>query len=321
MSAAHAWTNGGIASVGAVTWVDGTRGITGTVSAENSLVGSTENDSVGSNDITALNNGNYVVASSSWNNGSIVDAGAVTWMNGSGAITGTVSVTNSLVGSSTSDFIGDNVVVLTNGNYVVQSYNWNNGSATDAGAVTWGNGTSGITGTVSITNSLVGFSTDDEVGFIVQTLSNSNYVVLSTSRWGSGRLIDVGVATWVDGSTGLSATGNGPLTPQNSILGQDAKSGIAYRVIDDIANGSFILRLASDDGGRVISAFPPGHISYARGAAHDFSIAPAAVATSLTSGAAVALQASSDLTISDTLSISNQLARVARSRFKPGAAC
>ena len=45
----------------------------------------------------------------------------------------------------------DGVIALTNGNYVVISSDWNN-----QGAVTWGNGTSGITGLVSISNSLVG---------------------------------------------------------------------------------------------------------------------------------------------------------------------
>ena len=45
---------------------------------------------------------------------------------------------------------------LSNGNYVVSSQDWDNGAILNAGAVTWGDGTSGITGTVTVTNSLVG---------------------------------------------------------------------------------------------------------------------------------------------------------------------
>ncbi len=41
------------------------------------------------------------------------------------------------------------VTALSNGNYVVRSPYWDNGAATDAGAVTWGSGTTGCTGAVS----------------------------------------------------------------------------------------------------------------------------------------------------------------------------
>src|SRR5947207_104111 len=52
---------------GAATWGSGSGGVSGPVSAANSLVGSTANDQVGSGGVTALSNGNYVVSSSSWN--------------------------------------------------------------------------------------------------------------------------------------------------------------------------------------------------------------------------------------------------------------
>ena len=51
--------------MGAATWGSGTAGVSGAVSAANSLVGSTASDFVGSG-VTALSNGNYVVASSSF---------------------------------------------------------------------------------------------------------------------------------------------------------------------------------------------------------------------------------------------------------------
>src|SRR5262249_61524161 len=55
------WHNGAVASAGAVTFGDGTTGISGVVSAANSLVGSTANDNVGSNGVTVLANAHYVV--------------------------------------------------------------------------------------------------------------------------------------------------------------------------------------------------------------------------------------------------------------------
>ena len=54
----------------------------GVVTVANSLVGSTANDQVGSLGVTALNNGNYVVRSPNWDNGTVVNAGAVTWGSG-----------------------------------------------------------------------------------------------------------------------------------------------------------------------------------------------------------------------------------------------
>ena len=53
---------------------------------------------------------------------------------------------------------------MTNGNYLVRSSLWDNGSATDAGAVTFGNGETGVTGVVSAANSLVGSTAGDSVG-------------------------------------------------------------------------------------------------------------------------------------------------------------
>ena len=57
-----------------------------------------------------------------------VDAGAATWVSGTGPVTGVVTATNSLVGSSDDDHVGTGIIALTNGNYVVRSWCWNNGS-------------------------------------------------------------------------------------------------------------------------------------------------------------------------------------------------
>ncbi len=94
------WDNGAVTNAGAVTWGDGTTGTAGAVSSTNSLVGSTASDAVGTA-ITALNNGNYVVKSSNWDNGALNGAGAVSFGNGSVGVTGVISSCNSVRGAVT----------------------------------------------------------------------------------------------------------------------------------------------------------------------------------------------------------------------------
>src|SRR5205823_3312766 len=89
---------------GAATWGDGHTGVSGTISALNSLVGNSPEDFVGlTPSMASLSNGNYVVGSSNWNG----QRGAVTWGNGSTGVIGTVSVANSLVGSNPGDSVGE----------------------------------------------------------------------------------------------------------------------------------------------------------------------------------------------------------------------
>jgi hypothetical protein len=140
---------------GAVTFGNGALGVSGPVSPANSLVGTTPGDGVG--DLYRLDNGNYVVVSYSWND----NRGAVTWGSGTTGISGPVSASNSLVGTTPLDRIGSvGVVALANGNYLVVSATWND----HRGAVTWGNGTTGQTldGSNAVTpeNSLLGMSPD-----------------------------------------------------------------------------------------------------------------------------------------------------------------
>ena len=161
----------GYGSLGAATWGNGSTGISGTVSAANSLIGSNPGDHVGFSlnipgyvGVTPLSNGNYVILSPYWNG----NRGAATWGNGSTGVSGTVSDANSLVGSNPGDLsysnpgdqVGDSVTPLSNGNYVVKSPNWNGG----LGAATWGNGSTGTSGIVSAANSLVGSNPGDGVG-------------------------------------------------------------------------------------------------------------------------------------------------------------
>jgi len=142
------WDNGMITNAGAVTWGDGSTGVGGVVSQANSLVGGTAVDQVGNHGVTALTNGNYVISSPDWDYSGIVDAGAVTWGDGTSGVVGEVSPANSLVGSTAGDKVGW-VMELVNGNYIVGSTTWDNAGVVDAGAVTWGDGTTGVVGAVS----------------------------------------------------------------------------------------------------------------------------------------------------------------------------
>jgi hypothetical protein len=232
------WDHGGAADAGAVTWGDGTSGISGEISAANSLVGSSAGDRVGFNTsgVVELSTGHYVVKSWGWDSGTATDAGAVTWGDGTSGITGEVSVANSLVGSTAADEVGD-VIALSNGNYVVISLSWDDGWAMDAGAVTWGSGTTGITGVVSSTNSLVGTLAADVVGEGgVVELSDGNYVV-SSPRWDNGGTTNAGAVTIGQSTTGIK----GPITSINSVRGTTADGGEAMVFDYDYVNSQLVV--------------------------------------------------------------------------------
>ena len=234
------WDNGAVVDAGAVTWGSGVTGVSGVVGPSNSLVGSTGGDEVGTGDVTALTNGNYVVSSWRWDNGAAMSAGAVTWGSGTTGVVGVVSASNSLVGSATGDRVGDSnfdvssVTALSNGNYVVTSPHWDNGVLTDAGAVTWGNGAVGVSGVVSPANSLVGSKANDQIGIGqrsgggdgyngVTRLTNGNYVVVSP-YWDNGAVVDAGAVTWGNGTTGVK----GVVGPGNSLVGSKANDRVGY---------------------------------------------------------------------------------------------
>jgi hypothetical protein len=241
------WDNGGVVNAGAATWGNGSTGITGTVSISNSLIGSSALDQVGTS-IIALPNGNYIARSPNWDNGGVVNAGAATWGNGSTGITGTVSISNSLIGSTENDGVGiAGIIALTNSNYVVLSPNWDNGGIADVGAATWGNGSTGLTGTVSVSNSLVGSIENDQVGvFGSIALTNGNYVVASPF-WNNGDVSSAGAATWCNGSTGFVGT----VSISNSLVGSTENDLVTYfggsSGITALANGDYVVASASWD--------------------------------------------------------------------------
>jgi len=235
---------------GAITWGNGQTGITGEISAANSMVGTDFDDRLGFGGVVPLPNGNYVVNSPYWDNSGIQNAGASTWCDGSGPIFGTVTPSNSLVGTKPFDQVGwGGAIALSNGNYVVRSDLWDNGTTTEAGAVTFGNGSVGVMGAVSQLNSLVGSNLQDRVGNAgIKALPNGNYVV------GSIAWQNKGAVTFGNGTAGVF----GIVTSGNSVVGStnDDRVGTfgnnnSVRVYSD---SSFAFLSANWDNGPVTDA-------------------------------------------------------------------
>jgi hypothetical protein len=256
-------------NLGAVTLGNGASGTTGTISALNSLVGTTRDDRVGIGGVTDLTNGNFVVSSPAWDNGAMRDVGAVTFVNGMRGFSGAIAVSNSLVGSTSEDGVGA-ITVLPNGNYLVGSIAWDNGAIVQAGAVTFGSGTSGVTGTVSTSNSLVGSTNNDFVGgggyiYIfgmpgmpistkgITALSNGNYVV-SSSSWGNL----LGAVTLGSGASGITGT----ISPSNSLVGSATTERVGNGGVTALPNGDYVVLSTESDNGAIINA---GAVSYLSG--------------------------------------------------------
>lgn len=229
---------------GAVTLCNGTTGLTGEVSATNSLVGTTSGDRVGKDNAVALPNGNYVARSTDWNN----NRGAATFANGVTGVVGEITAANSLVGGNANDRVGVGVTPLTNGNFVVVSPNWTG----SFGAVTWGDGTIGVIGTVSAANSLVGSSLSDGLNSVT-VLANGNYVVRCPSCNNS-----LGAVTWGNGMSGVSGT----ISAANSLVGSTSNDTIGNNGVTAFANSNYVVRSSLWDNGIIVDA---GAVTLGRG--------------------------------------------------------
>ena len=201
---------------GAATWMDAASGklsdgsFAGVIGPGNSLVGTAQNDGVGSY-VQTLGQ-NYVVFSS------LNSVGALTWMNGDTGLThdasGLISPTNSLLGLALGDYVGSSSSYpLNNGNMVFVNSYWGGGK----GAATWMKGATGqladgsYGGWVSASNSLVGSVITDSVGSgSFAFLGNGNYVVGSPG-WNDA----TGAVTYGNGATGTV----GPISAANSLVG------------------------------------------------------------------------------------------------------
>ena len=205
-----------------------------TINASTALVGNSASDAIGSGGFVALGNGSavYMSPGGSNSNGSatLVDAA-----NASTRLLGTVSSSNSLIGSSAGDQISSDGVIpiSTSGYWAVVSTNWNG----EKGAVTIFNGTGDLTGVVSSANSLVGSTAGDNIGNgtypqpqnspynpassdLFFDLGNGEYVMRSAAyKANPGDTSAAGALTWI--SFG-GAIPTGVVGPSNSLVGASA---------------------------------------------------------------------------------------------------
>lgn len=283
-------------SAGAVTFGNGTTGVSGVVSSANSLVGTAAFEGIGQG-LTILPNGNYVASSLSWNG----LRGAVTFGSGATGIAGNVSAANSLVGSTAGDRVGQGtsvgpVTVLPNGNYVVASPSWSNGATSGVGAVTWVNGTNGNIagssspgGAVSSANSLVGSAANENVGsnlsgggsvmagWGVNVLANGNYVVNNPRGAGSR-----GAVTWVDGTNGNlagSVSPGGAVSAANSLVGATVGDKVGLGGIFALSGGNYVVDSPAWIG---LGSLPAGAVTLGNGASG--SVGVVSLANSLIGG-------------------------------------
>jgi hypothetical protein len=194
------------------------------------LTGSQAEDQVGSDGITILNDGSYVVKSNDWANGAEAKAGAVTWCPADLGCSGEVSPANSLVGGYAEDQVGYYGVTLLEGEaFLVRSPSWNSG----AGALTYCQDGPGCTGEVSADNSLIGSTAGDSVGALVYVLPGDGYVTYA-ANWDSGGLANVGAVT------GCPMTGcTGHVTFSNSLHGTRASDAVGA-ILTPLKGGGFV---------------------------------------------------------------------------------
>lgn len=250
------WQNGSaFSNFGAVTWGDGTQTTSAVVSTANSLYGSTQNDLVGGagGGVTALTNGKYVVSSPNWHNG-INAVGAVTLASGTAATAAAIGTGNSLTGSSDGDTVGSGgVTALTNGNYVVDSPNWQLAGNAVVGAITWLTGTSTTSAAVTVNNSLVGASTGDNIGSGgVVALTNGNYVVSSPNWQNAGNL--VGAVTLGNGASGTTGT----VGAGNSLVGTANNDQVGSGGVVALSNGNYVVVSPDWNGGKGAATWASG---------------------------------------------------------------
>ena len=232
--ATAAANNNANVSCKAVTWVNGTTGLTGAVTENNSLMMPNGSASEAVIRVLSLANGHYAVCFPYWNNGPLAEVGAVTWGNGLGGTVGMVTEANSLVGTSTGDRVGEDAVALTNGNYVVLSTKWKFSGMANAGSVTWCDGSGPTEAVVSPANSLVGTEVNSGQRKVTP-LTNGNYVI--TGPWRNGSGVSVGAVTWANGTTGIQGT----VTEANSLVGSTNGDSIGSGGVTALTNGNYVV--------------------------------------------------------------------------------
>jgi hypothetical protein len=130
-------------------------------------------------------------------------------------------------------------------------------------------------------------------------LSNGNFVVRSP-LW-NGRH---GAVTWVSGTTGQTLDGGGIITPQNSLVGRADNAGLGS-ILENRVTQTFLAPFFTEGGGRLTAGLADLNLlTYALGQDQTLTITPDFLTRTLSTGTAVVLQASNDLTVNSPILVS-----------------
>jgi hypothetical protein len=260
------------AHAGAVYLYDGE-----THSLISTLTGSQAEDRVGSDGITLLKDGSFVVRSTAWANGAFTQAGALTWCSATLGCAGEVSSTNSLVGTQSNDRIGSSGVSSLDGAaFLVKSPGWSSG----AGALTYCASGAVCHGEVSSTNSLTGSAPMDGMGSLVLVLPGEGYVFYAPF-WSDGDTQLVGAVT------GCPMSGCvGPASAGSSLHGSTAQDQVGVNVIP-LGGGGFVV--SSENWNRPGAGMDTGAVTFCASvtACNGQTVSPANSLTGLYSSSRV----------------------------------
>lgn len=230
-------TEDGVDRGGSVRLVDGVTGMQ--IGAP--LKGDMPGDRLGGS-IAVLPNNNYVITSTSDDEGGVINAGSVRLVDG---VTG-VQIGATLAGDVAGDRLGyarlRNIVALANNNFVVASQLDDEGGIINAGSVRL---VSGVTG-AQIGATYAGDAEDDQLGrFGVIALANSNFIVALVDD-DVGGVVDAGSVRLVNGVTGAQMG----ITFAGDVEGDQLGSG----GIIALTNNNFVIASGADDVGGIVDA-------------------------------------------------------------------
>jgi hypothetical protein len=195
------------------------------------FIGNNANDALGSGAIVVLPNDNIVVASPKYDssNGQNSDIGRVFIINGNTA----EQIGSDYLGSSPEDNFGDNVTALQNGNFVIESYQYNSNGLLDSGRVELRNGNTGA----MLGQAISGSSQGQRFGISGVTLLNNDNFVVSTVAAEINGISNAGLVVLINGQDGTEVA---------RFSGDNENDFIGTNIVA-LANGNYVVASESDD--------------------------------------------------------------------------
>lgn len=161
-------------NAGAVTRVGGAGPWVGQVSAANSLVGPQAGSRVGSGGVVALENGNYLIGSPEWDTAQ--HRGGWTWGDGSSATSGVIGISNTVIGITADDRLGNGpMLAVSTGAVLALAPSFDVAGIVDAGAACEYGGTGAISGGPNQTYCVIGSSAGSGASWQVAAASSGDF--------------------------------------------------------------------------------------------------------------------------------------------------